>query len=208
MIFATYGHKARFRLSKRLEPFALAFLFSVWTCSTGAIAQVETKTFSNAYISFDIPATWDCERDGAAFSCQENGVKKVSSVAILAAKLTDPSSENAAVFASELALQRTLKTQDGRTILSKPIDNRTRCIGGTQWQWGKQFQSELAGYFTEYFVALTKGITILVTISYHTSVEAEGREFARTLARHLTVVYQSTNTSSSTTDDSSCKSEQ
>ncbi|WP_194478582.1 hypothetical protein [Bradyrhizobium sp. CCBAU 53338] len=172
---------------------------------TAVFAQVETKVFQNSYISLEVPTTWDCVREGDAFVCQENGLPTVSSMAVIAAKIADPETDTPAVFASELGLQRTKKALDGTTMLSKPIDSRLRCIRGTRWQWAKQYQSELANYYTEYFATVTKGIAILVSISYHTSVEADGREFARLIARRLTVTYGAANPLASLTDKSACK---
>src|SRR4051812_30618036 len=108
MIYAAFGHEQR--SCRRKYRRAPAVLFVLWISGTSALAQVETKTFTNTYISFDIATTWDCERDGTEFVCQEKGLKQVSSIAILAAKLVNPAMDDPAVYASELALQRNLTT--------------------------------------------------------------------------------------------------
>jgi hypothetical protein len=173
-----------------LTELLLAALLVVNLGFSAAVAQVETKTFKNRYMSFEMPSTWDCRLEETEFVCQEIGVKQVSSIAILTAKITEPSADNAAVYTSELGLERELRLKDGRTILSKPLENRVRCIGAKNWHWGKQYQSEVPGYFTEYFATVSGSIAILLTVSYHRNFEAEGREIAQTIARHLRVIFK------------------
>jgi hypothetical protein len=79
-------------------------------------------------------------------------------------------------------------------LVLEPIDSGVRCIGGYSWYWGKQLESELHNYYTEYFVTLQNLISVLISVSYEKSVEAEGRPIARTIARNLRVIWRPKNT--------------
>jgi hypothetical protein len=185
-----------------------AWITALTAASPPALGLTDTKSYSTSYVSFQIPATWDCQLEQTVYVCQEAGVSTgVSMIAILSAKIADPERDNPAVYGSELARPREWKNQAGDIVISQPIDSRVRCIGGHTWYWGKQLESELQNYYTEYFATLQSGISVLVTVSYEKSVEAEGRPIARTIARNLRVIWKPKNSEPTRPDEPNCNTE-
>lgn len=166
--------------------FATAMVLAVTLQSTSSVpGQSGVKLFRNSYIEFEMPAAWDCEQDGVAFACQEANRKPVDMVAILAAKVVDPQRDTREVYASQLAQPKEWKDLSGGITVSSEVRSGTKCYDGKLWQWAHHYQSELHNYYTDYFVRIEGGITALVTMSYHRSVEAEGSAIAATIARRL-----------------------
>jgi hypothetical protein len=173
------------------------------------MAQSETKPFRTSYISFEIPVTWDCQLEQTEYVCQESGVSTaVRMIAIFAAKIADPDRDNPAVYASELGRRREYKDdRTGEIVVSQPLRSGRRCIGGYSWYWGKQYESELPNYYTEYFASIQNGIAVLVTVSYEKSVEAEGSPIASTIAERLRVTWRPEDVIPSPPSGPDCKRE-
>ncbi|MDI3561743.1 hypothetical protein [Bradyrhizobium sp. Arg816] len=172
-----------------VRPFFATAMILVATLQTSSVSgQSGVKIFRNSYIEFEMPAAWDCEQDGVAFACQEANRKSVDMMALLAAKVVDPQRDTLEVYASQLAQPKEWKDLSGGITVSSEVRSGTKCYDGKLWQWAHHYQSELHNYYTDYFVRIQGGITALVTMSYHRSVETEGSAIAATIARRLRMI--------------------
>ncbi|NEH61728.1 hypothetical protein [Rhizobium ruizarguesonis] len=169
------------------------------------MAQSATKPFHTSYLSLRIPATWGCELDGGAYACQETGVSgPVPIVAIFTAKYVDPARDNPAVYLSELSKRKELGGGSGKIAISRLLASETLCIDEHQWYWSKQIGSEIEDYYTEYFVTYYQDVSILVSVSYEKSFEAEGRPIVRTISDSLRVKLPNSNSEKTGDDPQVC----
>lgn len=147
------------------------------------VGPLPMKSYTTSYISFQVPATWECKSEEDAYVCSDKGVLAFSAVII--AKVADPQRDNPAAFASAIGQRREWKNQSGKIIVSELKASGKRCIEGQAWYWGKQLGSELENFYTEYFAGLKNNISALVTISYHKSLEPAGISVSRAIGDSL-----------------------
>lgn len=133
--------------------------------ATGASAQA--KTFSNSYVSFDLPDKWNCALEQTEWVCSPGTpAEQPQAIIILTAKEVGPSDSLPAYFA-HLKTPKQITGRAGNIITSEVLTVDNKKIGDQPWVDGFHKSSEVPNYLTRY-LATTKGrIAVLVTFSAH-----------------------------------------
>lgn len=130
-------------------------------------APASAKRFHNAYVSFDLPPNWKCEREHTETVCTSRFSKNAKeAMIILTAKEVGPT-DTFAVYLSHLKSPKTIVGKDGRPVQSKVLHVRERNISNHQWIDGMHLGSEVTSYYTRYLATIKDRIAILVTFSAH-----------------------------------------
>ena len=121
----------------------------------------EAKTFSNSYVSFELPPKWKCAREGTEYVCNHPDAQiKKQAVIIVTAKQVGPS-DNLTAYEAHLKQTKPMGPQKPTKILHTkrgPIHNH-------EWVDGLQLDSEVKNFYTRYLATLKGGLAILVTFS-------------------------------------------
>jgi hypothetical protein len=132
------------------------------------------RTFANAYVSFEVPDSWECHLEQTEWVCEETDVKTPhSSIMILAAKQIGPGDSMDAYY-DHLTQVRTVRDTDGKPLrLSKVLSVGRVQIGRNEWVDSLQFESEIPSFYTRYLATVAGHIAVLVTFSAHRSVYSQ-----------------------------------
>lgn len=81
-------------------------------------------------------------------------------------------------YRAHLLRPRNTRSADGTIVQSEVRRVDTRRVAGYDWVSALHYQSEVPGYFTEYYATVTSHVAILVTFSAHRDhVERHRKEF-------------------------------
>ncbi|MCB0384905.1 MAG: hypothetical protein KDD43_05885 [Bdellovibrionales bacterium] len=139
---------------------SLATLFVFWG------PEAQAKVMQTAYLSFNIPDTWDCRREDAfAYSCRPNATKKVQdAIIIISAKEAGPE-DTFASFQKYLNVPRTLNIAGSTPQVSRVQYVRLIQVNKQGWADGAHLNSEIQGYFTRYLATVKEKLSVLITLS-------------------------------------------
>jgi LPXTG-motif cell wall-anchored protein len=142
----------------RATAIATALFFS----STGL-----TKTFSNAYVSFDLPDRWDCHLEGTEWVCnsQLKGNSR-EAIIVLTAKEVGPK-DTFEAYELYLKTPRVTPGDKSQPVKSEVKHVRRRKIAGFDWVDAMHLNSEIPSYYTRYLATVKDRLAILVTFSAH-----------------------------------------
>ena len=161
--------------------FVLLSLIIISFCFT---PEVQAKVFRNSYVSFELPAKWDCYLENTAWicrhaiskkclgaksnskSCQAQRKKTREAIIILAAKEVGPKDSFKAYY-NHLKKPRPIVTKGGKRSTSKIIHVKPISIQKHKWVDGMHQGSEIPHYYTRYVATLKGNIAVLVTFSAH-----------------------------------------
>jgi hypothetical protein len=142
----------------------LVLILSV--CSLVSVQSAEAKVFRNAYVSFEIPETWNCVLEQTEFVCRSLIEKESKeAIIILTAKETGP----ADTFESyEMHLNAPKNPAVNSNIASQvKYKSKKVQINDHEWLDGLHFGSEMPNYFTRYLITIKDKLAILVTLTSH-----------------------------------------
>jgi hypothetical protein len=143
---------------KKIGGLALAFFFTI---------QAQAKIFSNSYISFELPPSWDCTREGTEWTCASSfSQKSKEGIIILTAKEVGPA-DTLAQYTAHLKEPRVLPTKSGPAVTSKVLHVQTRTINNHPWVDSLHLGSEVGSYYTRYLATVKDRVAILITFSAH-----------------------------------------
>lgn len=129
--------------------------------------NVSAKRFRNAYVSFELPANWECKLEGAEWVCESSYTKKIrEAIIILTAKEVGPT-DTLAAYQAHLQTPRMVPAKDGTPQKSQVLHVKKRLIANHLWVDGMHLGSEVGPYFTRYLATIKERIAILVTFSAH-----------------------------------------
>lgn len=130
--------------------------------------EVHAKSFTNDYISFDIPDRWRCHLEQTEWICRSEMPKEnQEAIIILTAKEIGPT-DRFDLYESHLIHPIPLKTQSNGLIVSKPFKKPEYVqLNGLKWLDGFHLESEVKNYFTRYLITTKHNIAVLVTFSAH-----------------------------------------
>lgn len=145
--------------------------------------SAHAKTFKNAYISFELPDTWECKLDHTEWICRSIQEKESKeAIIILTAKEKGPTDEFN-LYKSHLSTPQTPAIKGGGGNLSKIeyVPKEVK-INGQDWIDGLHLSSEIPNYFTRYMATIKEKIAVLVTFSAHRDHYANySREFFKAI---------------------------
>ena len=141
------------------------------------------KSFSNSYISFELPDQWECQLKNKAWICRHRiskackqrpgsapcrrQIKKSrEAIIILAAKETSPI-DSTELYLKDLQEPRNIKTSAGSTSQSEVVHAKFVKINGLKWADSMHLSSELPLYYTRYLATIKGNVAVLVTFSSH-----------------------------------------
>lgn len=130
--------------------------------------SANAKLFSNSYVSFELPPSWDCTREGTEWLCVsqfERSTQK-EAIIVLTAKEVGPA-DTLAQYLAHLQGPRLLPVKGGSPVPSKVYTVQNRMINNHPWVDGLHFGSEISTYYTRYLATVKDRIAILVTFSAH-----------------------------------------
>lgn len=161
-----------------------------FAAAIAAAAPAHAKTFSNSYVSFELPERWECEFRDTEFVCRNNNdpQAKREAVIILTAKEVGPQ-DNLVDYEAHLKTPRTLPSRTGVPQPSQMLRTEKNQIADQVWIDGLHVASEVPNYYTRYLATVKDKIGILVTFSAHSTVYPKYvQEFMRAI-RSLRVTF-------------------
>jgi hypothetical protein len=171
-------------MSKQNISKALFFNLFLLSIISFASLQSEAKVFRNSYVSFELPAKWDCYLENTAWicryaisksclganssskTCEEQRKKTKEAIIILAAKEVGPNDSFKAYY-DHLKEPRPIIMSDNKRSSSKVIHLKPINIESHKWLDGMHLGSEIPYYYTRYLATLKGNIAVLVTFSAH-----------------------------------------
>jgi hypothetical protein len=142
----------------------LIAVFNVFLVSTA-----EAKTFSNAYISFNMPDSWNCTLEQTEWVCRSSKNEEAKeAIIILTAKEVGPT-DSYANYRQHLNSPIQAQARAGQTSTSQIIyPAKDLKINNQDWLDGLHLGSEVPNYYTRYVATIKDSkIAILVTFSAH-----------------------------------------
>jgi len=129
--------------------------------------------FVNQFISFELPANWQCNLEGAEWVCQ-NVDKKSSrdAIIIMAAKLKG-NQDSLDQYLEHLQKPKTYRSVNNRPVQSEPKFARYKKINGHTWVDSLHLESEIPGFYTRYLATVKEDIGVLVTYSVNKSSHSQ-----------------------------------
>ncbi|HPI41299.1 MAG TPA: hypothetical protein PLJ21_10885, partial [Pseudobdellovibrionaceae bacterium] len=139
------------------------------------------KTFSNSYISFELPPSWNCILEQTEWVCRSTQTNESKeAIIILTAKEVGPL-DKFELYLQHLSspIKATSKTGELFQSQVKIKPDKTQ-IQGHIWLDSLHMNSEVQDYFTRYIVTTKEKIAVLVTFSSHKNFYAKySQEFNR-----------------------------
>ncbi len=134
----------------------------------------QSRTFKNAYISFEILDTWNCRLEQTEWVCRsEDPQEAKEAVIILTAKEKGPT-DLFPLYENHMNATITSTSKSGvsltSTVVYKSQQNR---YNDQPWLDGLHRDSEVKNYFTRYLATIKDQIAILVTFSAHNKYYAK-----------------------------------
>jgi hypothetical protein len=128
---------------------------------------VYSQKFSNSYIEFSKPDTWDCRKEGGQDICQPvNPNQRPEAIIVMAAKYKGPDDE-LKDYMAKLKEKRTIKDTTGKEYVSEEQYTKWNTILGTIWIDSQHLNREVPGFITRYLATVQKGVGIVLTFSAH-----------------------------------------
>ena len=137
----------------------------------GIAGPALAEQFTNSYMTFELPTGWACRLEGTEWVCSDTSEREGSSAIIIMSAKEEGPTDRLDLYEDELSTPRPLKDNDGNPIgrSSRVEFVREERISGQTWIHGRQFESEVPNYYTDYFAGIESHIAILVTFSAHRS---------------------------------------
>jgi LPXTG-motif cell wall-anchored protein len=146
----------------------ITFSLSITLLSILLTTSAQAKTFRNAYISFELPATWNCNLEQTEWVCRsESSKESKEAIIILTAKEVGPT-DSMQLYEQHLNTPITLNLKTGGATDSKIVyKSKTVQINDQTWIDGLHLGSEVQNYFTRYLATIKGRIAVLITFSAH-----------------------------------------
>lgn len=138
------------------------------------VSNAESRTFKNAYISFEMQDNWKCNLETTEWVCRaEDPQEAKEAVIILTAKEQGPT-DSFPQYEAHLNAPINTMTRAGIALSSTmKYKARNQKINDQPWVDGLHQDSEVQNYFTRYVATIKDGIAILVTFSAHNKLYAK-----------------------------------
>lgn len=146
----------------------LFFKILVVTAAISLCSLAHAKNFKNAYISFDMPDSWDCKAQAPEWVCRSTDpVEAKQAVIILTAKEIGPT-DTFPLYEAHLNTSQTVRFKNGTTLNSRVVyKSQYNRYNNQTWIDGLHQDGEVKHYYTRYLATLKGPIAVLVTFSAH-----------------------------------------
>ncbi len=144
------------------------FKFLSFLVAAGLATTAEAKIFKNAYISFEMPDSWDCKAQTPQWTCRSNDPTESREAAIvLVAKEVGPT-DTFPLYESHMNTPQTVSYKNGTTLNSRVVYKAQQNRYNNQvWLDGLHQDGEVKHFFTRYLATIKGPIAVLVTFSAH-----------------------------------------
>jgi hypothetical protein len=123
------------------------------------------KRFSNQYLEFDLPNSWECLLEGAEWICQStNEERKKEAMIIFAAKNRGPK-DSIEEYQAYLKKPKNFLLPGGQTLVSEPKYATPMDVNGHRWIDSLHLASEIPGFYTRYMATVKEDLGVVVTFS-------------------------------------------
>lgn len=123
------------------------------------------KRFSNQYLEFDLPNSWECVLEGAEWVCQStNAERKKEAMIVFAAKNRGPK-DTIEEYQAYLKKPKNFLLPGGQTLVSEPKYANVVEVNGQKWVDALHLASEIPGFYTRYMATSKEDIGVVVTFS-------------------------------------------
>ncbi len=129
--------------------------------------DAQAKTFTNAYMSFELPDKWDCSLEQTEWVCRPSAAdQSQQAIIILTAKEVGPS-DSLPAYEAHLKVPRQITSRTGTMIMSEILTVEPMRIADQPWVNGFHKSSEVPNYLTRYLATTKDKIAVLITFSAH-----------------------------------------
>ncbi len=129
--------------------------------------KADAKTFTNSYVSFELPDKWDCALEQTEWVCRPVAADQAQqAIIILTAKEVGPS-DSLPAYEAHLKTPRQISSRTGTMIMSEILTVDGKKIADQPWVDGFHKSSEVPNYLTRYLATTKDRIAVLVTFSAH-----------------------------------------
>ncbi len=171
--------------------FSSKFLFAVmlFCLSYFNAINAHSRTFKNAYISFEMQDNWACKLEQTEWVCRAEGLQESKeAVIILTAKEKGPT-DSFPIYESHMNSPINTVSKSGAPMTSKvTYKANTQKINDQAWLDGLHQDSEVQNYFTRYLATIKDQIAILVTFSAHNKLYSKYSQNFDITMRSLRVI--------------------
>lgn len=136
--------------------------------------DAESRTFKNAYISFEMQDNWKCNLEQTEWVCRaEDPQEAKEAVIILTAKEKGPT-DSFPIYENHMNNPINTVSRAGTPLTSAvKYKAQNQKINDQPWLDGLHQDSEVQNYFTRYLATIKDQIAILVTFSAHNKLYAK-----------------------------------
>ena len=136
--------------------------------------DAESRTFKNAYISFEMQDNWKCNLEQTEWVCRaEDPQEAKEAVIILTAKEKGPT-DSFPIYENHMNNPINTVSKAGTPLTSAvKYKAQNQKINDQPWLDGLHQDSEVQNYFTRYLATIKDQIAILVTFSAHNKLYAK-----------------------------------
>ena len=130
--------------------------------------KAESRTFKNAYISFEMVDSWRCKLEQTEWVCRsEDPQESKEAVIILTAKERGPT-DSFPIYYDHMNKPMVMIQKNGTTGQSTiTIPPKELSVNDQKWLDSLHVNSEVQNYYTRYLATIKDDIAILVTFSVH-----------------------------------------
>lgn len=157
----------------RLE-FKISYLLPIFLMLSLSPLDAESRTFKNAYISFEMQDNWKCNLEQTEWVCRaEDPQEAKEAVIILTAKEKGPT-DTLTIYETHMNSPINTVSKAGIPLTSTvKYKAQTARINDQPWLDGLHTDSEVQNYYTRYLATIKDEIAILVTFSAHNNYYAK-----------------------------------
>jgi hypothetical protein len=132
-------------------------------------ASARADVFHSSYLSFVLPPGWKCNLEGEEWVCEDQSEGKQKTAIIILTAKEQGSEDRLDLYEDHLSTAKPLMDAKGMpTGRSSTLEFvRRETIDNKVWVHGRQFESEVPNYYTDYFATVSDHIAMLVTFSAH-----------------------------------------
>lgn len=136
--------------------------------------DADSRTFKNAYISFEMQDNWKCNLEQTEWVCRaEDPQEAKEAVIILTAKEKGPT-DSFPIYENHINNPINTVSKAGTPLTSAvKYKAQNQKINDQPWLDGLHQDSEVQNYFTRYLATIKDQIAILVTFSAHNKLYAK-----------------------------------
>lgn len=147
---------------------SLFFVVALSLAASLAPHQAQAKLWRNAYVSFEMPDTWNCALEQTEWVCRSSDNKESrEAIIILTAKEVGPM-DTFEAYTQHLNTPQQVSYRNMGNSTSRVIYPPKRVnINDHPWIDGLHLGSEVPSYFTRYLATIKERIAVLVTFSAH-----------------------------------------